>query len=266
MISWIDRQIESNISRWEKAIEFHYPQFHRIWSEPREHFRCLHELWNTYDAVKLIDWDSYFDRDELAILDLGCGTGWLSAFLSRHERVAGIYCVDSSAFFLSSMLPEIVRLMTGDGKKITPVRGLFTPILFSDASLDICVSSSALHHAENLEGTLSEIRRVLKDGAYLFVLNETPDEDEAYVDRLDKEFVVMKSECEQKAYRSQAKTISSAGLLYDPLLWDKTYPVWYWMEAMKRAGFRSVKMIRTDLFSLKTDTTGTKLTHFICKK
>jgi ubiquinone/menaquinone biosynthesis C-methylase UbiE len=244
----------------------HYPQYHRIWSDPEEHYRCLRELWNTYDAVKLITWDSYFERNKISILDLGCGTGWLSAYLSRHDGVSTIYSVDSSAFFLSVMLPEIVKLMSGDEKKITSIRGLFTPIILSDASVDICVSSSALHHAENLEGTLSEILRVLKDGAYLFVLNETPDDDEAYVERLSREFVDMKSECEQKVYRSQAKTISSVGLLYDPILWDKTYPVWYWLESIKRAGFRTVEMIRTDLFSLKTDTAGTKLTHFICKK
>lgn len=67
-------------------------------------------------------------------------------------------------------------------------------------------------------------------------------------------------------YKAVAPYISSSGYLYDPYLCDKTYPIWYWKRAIYNAGFVLEAVINTGLATMKNDTKGSKLTHFICQK
>lgn len=166
MQNWTDEQMKFMISQWDKSIENYYPQYLEMWRNPEENFRCINEVWNLLDAVKLIDWNKYVSMNTTTILDLGGGTGWLGACLSKFNNVERVYLLDSSEYFLSYMLPEITNLMGGKIEKIFPLKGLFAPLLFDDNSLDIVVASSSLYHADNLEDILKEIYRVLKKTGY----------------------------------------------------------------------------------------------------
>jgi hypothetical protein len=65
-------------------------------------------------------------------------------------------------------------------------------------------------------------------------------------------------------YESASPAISACGYLYDPCLGDKSYPLWYWKEAIGRAGFSIAEIMSTGLPTVK-GTPGASLTHFICK-
>jgi ubiquinone/menaquinone biosynthesis C-methylase UbiE len=263
---WIDRQTRTNMAQWDKSIENHYPQYTKMWRDPAEHYRCLKEYWNCLDAVKTIDWSAYFKRNNLALMDLGAGTGWLSAYLSTFDQVNKIFAVDSSYFLLHDMFDEIVKLMSGKREKITTVQGLFTPILLDDKSLDVVVISSALHHAENLEDTLKEIYRLLKDDGYLFILNETPYTKLQYAFlQLKIAASLLKNSIFQK-YAQVSQSQSSSGVITDPYLGDHCYPLWFWIKAIQKSSFKVERIVRTRFYSRKNEKTGNKLTHFVCKK
>lgn len=263
---WIERQNRANMAQWDKSIEIHYPQYTKMWRDPAEHYRCLKEYWNCLDAVKIIDWSAFFKKDNLTLMDLGAGTGWLSVYLSTFDHVKKIYAVDSSYFLLHNMFEEIVKLMSGNREKITLIQGLFNPILMDDNSLDIVVISSALHHTENLEDTFKEIFRVLKKGGYLFVLNETPFTSLQYIFLQVKIFASHLKNVILQKYQSLSQTISESGILLDPYLGDRCYPFWYWIKAIHNSGFDITEILKTQFYTLKKEKKGNKLTHFICKK
>lgn len=261
--TWIYEQTEFNVLQWDNSLETHYPESGRWLRNPDDYFVRLCQECNYLDAVKLIDWNSYLDKNS-QILDMGCGGGWLTGYLSKFESVSKIYALDSSRRFLSNLLPQVAKIMEGRPEKIEAIEGMFTPLLFQDASLNMVVASSALHHADSLEGVLKEARRVLKTDGLLFILNETPRPWFRYILSLTVAFAKIIKKVIARDYESTSPSISSCGFLYDPYLGDKSYPLWYWKEAIKRSGFSIIEIADTGLPTVKGKR-STGLTHFICK-
>lgn len=260
---WIYEQTERNVLQWDGAMETHYPESSGWLRNPDDYFVRLCRECNYLDAVKLIDWNVYLKRD-FQILDMGCGGGWLTGYLSKFESVSKIYALDSSRRFLSNVLPQVTKIMEGRPEKIEAIEGMFTPLLFQDASLNMVVASSALHHADSLEGVLKETRRVLKADGLLFILNETPRPWFRYILSLTVAFAKIMKKVIARDYESTSPSISSCGFLYDPYLGDKSYPLWYWKEALKRSGFSIIEVADTGLPTVKGKR-GAGLTHFVCK-
>jgi SAM-dependent methyltransferase len=268
VINWTNNQINFMISQWDKAIATNYPQYRKEWEEPKEHYKCIHEKWNYLDAIQIIPWDNYLNRKNLIIVELGAGTGWLSAYLSKLDKISKIYAIDSSSFFINKMMPDIIDMMNGKKEKITPIEGLFTPILLDDNSIDIVVMCSALHHANDLETVLKEIYRIIKPTGHLFILNETPLRYFEYIIYQIKIFIKIILHSYKKKYLSISQSISSSGILYDPALGDRIYPLWFWIKAINNSGFKS-DIIKTKYKTYKKKNNNGKgrvLFHFICKK
>jgi len=261
--NWIQKQTEINISQFEHSMETHYPESKIYMRDPKEHITRLCEQCNYLDAAKVLNWDSYLGK-ESSVLDLGCGGGWFTAYLSSFDAVNKIYAMDSSSYFISEMMPKIVELMDGRLDKVEPIEGFFTPLLFEDAFLDTVVASSALHHADNLESVLKEIRRVLKINGLLIIANEVPSSRFRHVYSITKEFVKVFSNMLLKNYKSISPYISSSGHLNNPYLGDRDYPEWYWLESIRRSGFEIVEKVDSGLPTVK-NSKGPHLTHFVCR-
>ena len=230
---------------------------------PGKYLARISEQCNYLDAIKLVDWKSCLRKD-CSVLDLGCGGGWLTGYLSKFECVSTVYALDSSKYFLWDMMPEIIKLMEGRQEKIVPIEGLFTPLMFEDGALDVVVASSVLHHADSLEAVLREIKRVLKRDGLLVVLNETPSSGIRHVLSLSKAFMKIFLNAFLHNYKSISASISSCGYLYDPNLGDRDYPLWYWKEAITRSGFSIVDTVDSGMPTLKKKM-GRSLTHFVCR-
>jgi SAM-dependent methyltransferase len=261
--SWIHEQTEFNISQFDKAMEASCPESRTYIYDPKEYLSRISEQCNYLDAVKLIDWKSCLRKD-CFILDLGCGGGWLTGYLSKLESVSTVYALDSSKYFLLDMMPEIVRLMGGRPEKIVQIEGLFTPLMFEDGALDVVVASSVLHHADSLEAVLREINRVLKKDGLLVILNETPSSGIRHVLSLSKAFMNIFRNAFLHNYKSISASISSCGYLYDPSLGDRDYALWYWREALTRAGFSIIDTVDSGMPTVKKKK-GRSLTHFLCR-
>ncbi len=261
--TWIYEQTEFNVLQWDKSMETHYPESAKWLRSPDDYFVRLCEECNYLNAVKLIDWGRYLHENS-QILDMGCGGGWLTGYLSTFESAGSICALDSSKRFLSDLVPQIVTKMGGNLGKVETVQGLFTPLLLQDASMNVVVASSALHHAESLEYVLREARRVLKNDGLLFILNETPRPGLRYVLSLALGFAKIMKKMLLREYDTASPAISACGYLYDPYLGDKSYPLWYWKEAISRSGFSVVEVMDTGLPTVK-GMPGAGLTHFICR-
>lgn len=265
MISWVIKQMEYNVSQFDHNMETYYPETKRYLRDPHKFLSRIVDESNYLEAVKLVKWDDYL-TSKCTVLDLAGGIGWLSAYLSIYDNISKIFLVDSNKFFLQNMMPAIFELMHGKVEKITPVEGLFSPLFFENKSLDVVVICSSLHHADSMENVLNEIKRVLKDDGFLLILNETPHTHCGYLSAMVKQFARIVFNTIFRRYKPSSPSISSSGYLYDPYLYDKAYPMWFWTDALKRTGFEVTSLIRTGLLTLKSDKKGLPLTHFICSK
>ena len=93
------------------------------------------------------------------ILDAGCGSGPLAAELvARGADVVG--------FDGSPAMIDLARRRLGEAVPLT-VHDLAEPLPYDDETFDDVVASLVLHHLEDWDRPLAEIRRVLKPGGRL---------------------------------------------------------------------------------------------------
>ena len=266
MVDWINKQTNENLIGWDNALIKYYPES-RIWMcNPENYIKRLTQECNYLYAVKQLDFETII-TDNSIIIDMGCGGGWLSSYLSSFPNVAKIYSIDSSQNYLQNFLPNVIPLLNGNIEKVFPIKGFFTPLYFEDESIDLIVISSAIHHADSLSTVLNEFYRVLKKDGILLILNETPSSNLKHILKISRAFLsIFYSSCIRK-YKIFVQKISSGGFLYDPILGDIDYPIWYWKSSILNSGFDLLKIHETHL-PVVVDSKNRNITlkHFICKK
>jgi len=106
----------------------------------------------------------FSDKPVASILDVGCGTGdfikLLDATFEGKVRITG---VDPGEQWLKEARFRFPQ------EQIDFVRMSGEQLLFEDASFDVVTLSNALHHLENIEQTLNEMKRVLKPDGWLLI-------------------------------------------------------------------------------------------------
>lgn len=268
MDDWLGLQAEALTGSWDSSMKTHYPQHWPIWSDPQKHVEALTKRWNLRPAAELIDWSALLREDSI-VLDIGAGTGWLSALLSRLPGVARVDALDASRFNLEFMLPRVTELLGAATAKIRPIHGLFTPLLREDDYYDLVVASSAFHHAQDLVRLLKECHRVLKPGAKLVILNETPLTRLAYVRRSARLFLSIVRGIVESRFVETVPTLSMFGIMYDPFLGDIVYADYHWRRAIEGVGFR-FRRLDTGLNVYKPHPENHRgsasLVHFVCEK
>lgn len=261
--NWIVEQSLFGVAQFDRAMANAYPESQASLQSARNYLETIGDECNYKAAAEQVPWARYLPSNA-KVLDMGCGGGWLTAMLSRFGAVQTVYSLDSSKHFLHTMLPQVMELMGGLTEKVVPVEGLFQPLLFEDGHLDLVVASSALHHAENLESVLREIRRCLKPGGMLLVINETPWPGYRYLLSVLAAAVRILRDLALQRYRTTSPAISSSGYLYDPKLGDRDYPVWYWCSAIDASGFSLEEVVNSGLPTVK-GSQGRPLIHFVCR-
>ncbi len=111
-------------------------------------------------------------REKGVALDLGCGAGHLSYALAPH--VSRVIAVDPSPQMLA-----MVRL-TADERRlpIETAEGSATALPLADASVCVAASRYSAHHWLGIEAAMAEMRRVVKPGGYLLMIDVLGDEDD----------------------------------------------------------------------------------------
>jgi SAM-dependent methyltransferase len=261
---WIFNQTIENVEQWDNILVKYYPESELWMSKPHLYLNRLTVECNYLNAVEGLDWDSFL-KDDSIVLDVACGGGWLTAYLSKSNLIKRIYAIDSSKNYLLNFLPTISVLMGGDMKKISTVQGLFTPILMDSDSVDLIVISSAAHHANNLGELFDEFYRVLKKDGYLLILNETPTSNFRFLLSFSKAFYKMVTKIVFQKFIRNSASISASGFKYDPILGDIDYPLWYWRQAIIESKFQLLDIVNSNLATV-VNKPGRILKHFICRK
>jgi len=260
--NWIQEQTALNVAQFDQSLCQEKNASNHWTRDVVGSYNRICKECNYLAAVQLVDWSRYIG-DRSTVLDLAGGSGWLTGHLSKIHLIEKIFFLDSSRHYIEHMMPNMVNHMDGDLQKVEAIEGLFYPLLFKDASIDVVVVSSALHHAENLISVLKEIKRILKKGGTLFILNETPLPNIRYSLVMMKRFISIFTSTIAQKYVGPSPTISANGILYDPLLGDRIYPLWYWINAIELAGLSLSHHMRTDLTTVKGQK-GIFLQHFVC--
>jgi SAM-dependent methyltransferase len=153
-----------------------------VWNDAHYTNRLAHANWMAHTSVLMYlneratgdparDWLSswahrYFAGDDLRVLVLGCGEGWLERAVAAWPFVARIDAVD----FAADAVARARESAQGLAKIEYGVVDLNRDELPRDA-YDVVVAHSVLHHVENLEHAYTQIERTMRPNATL-VVNE----------------------------------------------------------------------------------------------
>lgn len=111
----------------------------------------------------------------MKILDLGCGSGYLTFSIAEKYPQASILGLDivEKALKTNKARAEAMNCLNIDFMAYDGIR-----FPFSDSSFDMAVSRYAPHHFPDIQKSLSEISRVLVPGGYFFLSDPTPNSDD----------------------------------------------------------------------------------------
>ncbi len=109
----------------------------------------------------------------LVVADLGCGTGATAQTIA--PAVAKLIAVDHEEVMLEAAGAHLAGMDNVDLRL-----GDLTALPIEDAAVDRALAMLVLHHVEALDQAFREIRRVLRPGGTLVVLDMTAHDREAY--------------------------------------------------------------------------------------
>lgn len=95
-------------------------------------------------------------------LDVGCGTGELSAAIQQHAEPASIVGIDPSDGFLSKARQRL-------GEQVVLHRASAAALPLADASVDVAASALVLNFVPDAGAALREMRRVTAEGGLVAV-------------------------------------------------------------------------------------------------
>ena len=104
------------------------------------------------------------------VADLGCGTGYMAE--SLVDVATRVICVDRSEAMLAEARERIER--RGPRAQVDYRSGTLDALPIDDEELDGLTCGMVLHHLEDLDAALREMRRVLKPGGTASVLELAP--------------------------------------------------------------------------------------------
>lgn len=104
------------------------------------------------------------------VVDLGCGTGWAVARLSRVPAVEHVIGVDLSRRFLETVTRRVIGKLSGDAAKIRLIAGSFERIPVDNGRIDAAFLVAAIHHALSPRVVLREAVRALRPDGRLFLI------------------------------------------------------------------------------------------------
>ncbi|KAG0156871.1 hypothetical protein PDIDSM_4053 [Penicillium digitatum] len=111
------------------------------------------------------------------VLEVGAGTG--GATTGVLEQLSGTFAnytfTDTSTGFFEKAQKQFLSWASKMTYKALNIEGDVAAQGFKDGSFDLVIASNVLHATQNLEFTMQNVRRLLKPGGYLLLLEVTSD-------------------------------------------------------------------------------------------
>lgn len=241
-----------------------------VWEQAGRLYEHLSANTNHVAAVEMVPWNELISPGA-TVLDLGCGSGWVTAKLSARRDVAQVTAWDSSRRLLDGVVPSMMELLGGDAAKIRLVCGDFTPLLLEDASIDLIVMVSAFHHASRPHELLAECRRVLRPGGRLVLANEVPYPTFSMLRYIaTSAAAAMLNAVSSRVTLRKAGNVSTDRILYDETLGDHAMTMAQWRRLFAAHPF-TVDVIDSGLPPYKPEFRPSRrldnaLTHFVLRR
>lgn len=104
-------------------------------------------------------------RDGADLLEAGCGPGFVTALLLEHAEPRSVTALDVDPTMLAH-----ARDLVGESDRVRFVEASATATGLDSDSVDVAVVRFLLQHLPNVEAVLAELRRVLRPGGRLIVV------------------------------------------------------------------------------------------------
>jgi ubiquinone/menaquinone biosynthesis C-methylase UbiE len=145
------------------------------WIEDGDYERCRRYLRRSKLLLEYQQAENFIRElpgDDLQIADLAAGIGWVSALLSKIDKVAAVHAVEISEHRLERLFPHCVSMFGGRGEKIRRYLGSFYDLKLPEGSVNVIFLSQAFHHADRPIRLMTECDRVLKRGGRIVMVGE----------------------------------------------------------------------------------------------
>jgi ArsR family transcriptional regulator len=162
------RRAESVLAKRKAKVRQFFDSAAGTWDELR-----LQLISDRSDILALLD---LFDP-EWVVGDLGCGTGHISAALA--PSVGKVIAIDESGPMLAA-----ARERLSGAANVELREGHVESLPLEDASLDVAIVFLVAHFITDPARAMQEIRRVLKPGGRLLIVDLLPHDHEEYVAQL----------------------------------------------------------------------------------
>ncbi len=110
------------------------------------------------------------DRGAVRVLDVGCGTGALSAAAAERWPAVTVDGIDASDGMLAIARAHLAERPTAVRERVKYARAWADELPFEDASFDVAVSAFVLQLVPSAPRALREMRRVLRPGGRLAIV------------------------------------------------------------------------------------------------
>ena len=140
--------VDTDVERWKKGFE----------NEGREVY-----------AKRMVILDAASVKPGMAVADIGAGTGLFTMLFAKAVKPGGrVYAVDISITFIEH-IEKTAKAQGADN--VTAVLADGTGVGLADASVDLAYLSDVYHHFERPAQTLAAIRRAIKPGGRMVVID-----------------------------------------------------------------------------------------------
>lgn len=152
----------------------------KIWSKDKyseEKLRSI-KAKEKYDMLSSIFYQNNYD----IILDLGCGAGFISNEVAKHNNKSKIVAIDKSYVAIN----KAKRMF--ENSKISFLEGDMCQIPLEDNSVNLVLCIGSIEHVKDTDKVFNEISRVIRRDGKLIIMSSNK-KSFMYIDRKIKEFL-----------------------------------------------------------------------------
>ena len=138
--------------------------------------RLLHlNIYST--AIDTINWSlqqtDIAKEKRLRVADMGCGTGWLTAYLSQLKEIEIIFAIDKDLTYFTPSSNEIKKLFPNvQLAKIKSMKESFRMACEKLKNIDMLIYCASIHHTSSLRKQLKKSIECLSENGCIIIINE----------------------------------------------------------------------------------------------
>ncbi len=166
-------------------------------------------------------------------VELGAGPGTFSAIWASLSDLQKIYAVEVCPPIVELLTPKVSEYILGrDQDKIIGVIGDFDHLNLPDRSVDFIFDFFSLHHSSDINVTLKESARVLKEGGFVLCF------DKARPDHYSREDLNVLLDAEYPDYEKNLYGVVKGQKFTRRMNGEKEYRLKDWHSAFLGSGFK----------------------------